>query len=59
MDARWKKKARKVKRDMAKNSGKRGERKGLVVELYMEIQARDRTQWRSMVEAPIGLMMVN
>ena len=33
LDARWEKKTRKAKRDMAKNSGKRDERKGLVVEL--------------------------
>ena len=34
LDARWEKKARKAKGDMAKNSGKRDGRKGLAVELF-------------------------
>ena len=34
LDARWKKKARKAKGDMAKNNGKRDGRKGLVIELF-------------------------
>ena len=34
LDARWEKKAGKAKGDMAKNSGKRDGRKGLVVELF-------------------------
>ena len=34
LDARWEKKARKAKGDMAKNSGKRDGRKGLVMELF-------------------------
>ena len=34
LDARWEKKARKAKGDMAKNSGKRDGRNGLVVELF-------------------------
>ena len=32
LDARWEKKTRKAKGDMAKNSGKRDGRKGMVVE---------------------------
>ena len=34
LDARWEKKARNAKGDMAKNSGKRDGRKGLVMELF-------------------------
>ena len=50
LDARWEKKARKAKGDMAKNSGKRDEERGWSWN-YLENQARDRTQWRSIVEA--------
>ena len=41
---------RKAKGDMAKKSGKRDERKGLVMELFGD-PGQDRTHRRSMVEA--------